>query len=104
MMPRKVVTTPTGRACQTASLLLILVMVLGMLVEDIVRNAAGPDAAHAETCPLGSSSCPGSQSTSRQSHGDLVLLREEIAMSDRTSRRGSIVRRRTRLLNVALFY
>jgi hypothetical protein len=65
-MRRKVVTTPTGRACQTASLLLILVMVLGMLVEDIVRNAARPDAAHAETCPLGSSSCPGSQSTSRQ--------------------------------------
>jgi hypothetical protein len=71
MMRRKVVTTPTARACQTASLLLVLGMVLGMLVEDIARNAAGPDAAHAETCPLGSSPldpppCPGSQSTSRQ--------------------------------------
>ena len=53
---------PTG----PASLLLILVMVLGMLVEVIVRNAAEPDAAHAETCPLGASSCAGSQSTSRQ--------------------------------------
>jgi hypothetical protein len=71
MMRRKVVTTSTARACQTASLLLILVMVLGMLAEDVVRNAAGPDAAHAETCPPGSSAldasaCPGSQSTSRQ--------------------------------------
>ena len=66
MMCRKVVTTPTARACQTASLLLVLVMVAGMLVEDIVRNASVPDAAHAETCPPSSSSCPGSQSTSRQ--------------------------------------
>ena len=66
MMRRKLVTTPAARACQTASLLLILVMVLGMLVEDIVRSAARPDAAHAETCPLGSSSCPGSQGASRQ--------------------------------------
>jgi hypothetical protein len=66
MMCRKVVTTPTARACQTGSLLLILVMVLGMLGEDIVRSAARPDAAHAETCPLGSSSCPGSQGASRQ--------------------------------------
>jgi hypothetical protein len=65
MMHRKVVTTPTARVCQTTSLLLILVIVLGMLVEDIVRSAAGPDAAHAETCPLGSSSCPGSQGASR---------------------------------------
>ena len=66
MMRRKVVTTPTARACQTASLLLILVMVLGMLVEDIVRNAARSDAARGEICPLGSSSCPGSQSASTQ--------------------------------------
>jgi hypothetical protein len=66
MMRRKVVTTPTARACQTASLLLVQVMVLGMLVEDIVRNAARPDAARAETCPLGSSSCPDPQSTSGQ--------------------------------------
>jgi hypothetical protein len=66
MMRRKVVTTPTARACQTASLLLVLVMVVGMLVEDIVRNAPVPDAGLAETCPPGSSSCPGSQSTSRQ--------------------------------------
>jgi hypothetical protein len=66
MMRRKVVTTPAARACQTASLLLVLVMVVGMIVEDIVRNAPGPDAAHAETCPPGLSSCPGSQSTSRQ--------------------------------------
>jgi hypothetical protein len=61
MMRQKVVTTPTARACQTASLLLVLVMVLGMLANDIVRNAAGPDAARAETCPLGSPSCPDSQ-------------------------------------------
>ena len=47
-----------------ASLLLILDMVLGMLVEDVVHNAAGPDAAHAKTCPLGSSSCPGRASVS----------------------------------------
>lgn len=66
MMRRKIVTTPTARVCQTASLLLILVMVLGMLGEDIVRSAAGPDAAHAETCPFGSSSCPGSQGASKQ--------------------------------------
>ncbi len=66
MMRRKVVTTPAARTCQTASLLLVLVMVVGMLVEDIVRNAPVPDAAHAETCQPGSSSCPGSQSTSRQ--------------------------------------
>jgi hypothetical protein len=65
-MRRKIVTTPTARACQTGSLLLILVMVLGMLGEDIVRSAAGPDAARAETCPFGSSSCPGSQGASRQ--------------------------------------
>ena len=65
-MPRKVVTTPIARACQTASLLLILVMVLGMLVEVIVRTAAGPDAAHAETCLPGSSSCPSSQTASGQ--------------------------------------
>jgi len=66
MIRRKVVTTPTARACQTASLLLVLVLVLCMLVDDIVRNAARPDAARAETCPPGSSSCPDSQSTSRQ--------------------------------------
>jgi hypothetical protein len=66
MMRRKVVTTPTARACQTASLLLVLGMVLGMLVEDIARNAAGPDAAHAETCQPGWSSCPGPQSASNQ--------------------------------------
>ena len=66
MMRRKIVTTPTARVCQTASLLLILVMVLGMLVEDIVRSAARPDSAHAEICPLGSSFCPGSQGVSRQ--------------------------------------
>jgi hypothetical protein len=66
MLRRKVVTTPTARACQTASLLLILVMVFGMLAEDVVRNAAGPDAAHAETCPPGSSSCPGSPVADRQ--------------------------------------
>ena len=59
MMRRKPVTTSTARTCQTVSLLLILVMVVGMLVEDIVRSAAGPDAAHAETCPPGSSACPG---------------------------------------------
>jgi hypothetical protein len=66
MMRRKIVTTPAARLCQTASLLLILVMVLGMLGEDIVRSAAGPDAAHAETCPFGSSSCPSSQGASKQ--------------------------------------
>ena len=66
MMRRKVATTPAARACQTAGLLLILVMVLGMLAEDIVRGAAGPDAAHAETCPPGSSSCPGSPGASGQ--------------------------------------
>jgi hypothetical protein len=66
MMRRKVVTTPTARACQTASLLLILIMVLGMLVEDIVRNAATAEAARAEMCPPGSSSCPDSQSASNQ--------------------------------------
>lgn len=66
MMRRKVATTSMARVCQTASLLLILVLVVGMLVEDVVRSAAAPDAAHAETCPLGSSSCPGSQGTTRQ--------------------------------------
>ena len=66
MMRRKILTTPTARACQTASLLLILIMVLGMLVEDIMRNAARPDAAHAETCPPGSASCPDPQSASGQ--------------------------------------
>ena len=66
MMRRKVVTTPTARACQTASLLLILVIVFGMLVEDIVRNPAGPDAANAETCLPGSSSCPSSLTASGQ--------------------------------------
>jgi hypothetical protein len=65
-MRRKAVTTPTARTCQTASLVLILVMVLGMLVEDIVRNADTGDAARAEMCPLGSSSCPASQSASKQ--------------------------------------
>ena len=65
-MRRKVVTTPTARACQTASLLLILIMVLGMLMEDIVRNAAGSHAARSETCLPGSSSCPSSQTASGQ--------------------------------------
>lgn len=45
MMRRNVATTPTARACQIASLLLILMMVLGVLVQDVMRNAesAGAD-------------------------------------------------------------
>lgn len=39
MMRRNVATTPTARACQIASLLLILMMVLWVLVQDVVRNA-----------------------------------------------------------------
>ena len=39
MMRGNVATTPTARACQIASLLLVLMMVLWVLVQDVVRNA-----------------------------------------------------------------
>ena len=39
LMRRHVATTPTARACQIASLLLVLMMVLGMLAHDVMRNA-----------------------------------------------------------------
>lgn len=57
-MGHKVVMTPIARACQTASLLLILVMVLGMLVADIMGNVHTANEAHAETCQP-DWSCPG---------------------------------------------
>ena len=47
MMRRNVATTPTARACQIASLLLTLMMVLGVLVQDILRGA-GTTAAQRE--------------------------------------------------------
>jgi hypothetical protein len=47
MMRRNVDTTRTARACQIASLLLILMMVLGVLLQDMMRNADTADAAPA---------------------------------------------------------
>ncbi|MGH7463189.1 MAG: hypothetical protein ACREMA_19455 [Longimicrobiales bacterium] len=47
MMRRNVDATRTASACQIASLLLILLMVLGVLVQDIARNADRADAARA---------------------------------------------------------
>jgi hypothetical protein len=44
MMRRNVDTTPTARACQIASLLLVLIMVLSVLAHDIVRTAGTADA------------------------------------------------------------
>jgi hypothetical protein len=44
MMRRNVDTTPTARVCQIASLLLVLIMVLGVLAHDIVRTADTADA------------------------------------------------------------
>ena len=44
MMRRNVETTRTARACQVASLLLVLMMVLGVLVQDIMRSADTVDA------------------------------------------------------------
>ncbi|MFZ0851013.1 MAG: hypothetical protein WAO08_17625 [Hyphomicrobiaceae bacterium] len=51
MMRRNVATTPTPRACQIASLLLILMMALGVLVQDIMRGA-GTTAAQRESTRL----------------------------------------------------
>jgi hypothetical protein len=45
MMRRDVDTTLTARVCQVASLLVILIMVLGVLVQDIVRKPDKVDAA-----------------------------------------------------------
>jgi hypothetical protein len=64
MMRRKVDTTRTARACQAASLILVLAMVLGALAEDIMRTAGRTDSARAETCPAGWPSC--SHSASKQ--------------------------------------
>jgi hypothetical protein len=50
MMRRNVDTTRTARACQIASLLLVLMMVLGVLVQDIMLNADT-----AEAVPAGGS-------------------------------------------------
>lgn len=51
MMRRNVATTPTLRACQIASLPLILMMALGVLVQDIMRGA-GTTAAQRESTRL----------------------------------------------------
>ena len=51
MMRRSVATTPTPRVCQIASLLLIMMLVLGVLVQDVMRGA-GTTAAPPESTRL----------------------------------------------------